>query len=506
MNAVELKNINKRFGEVVANNNIHFAVQKGEIHSLLGENGAGKSTLMKILFGLYNQDSGKIFIEGQYQEIKSPSEAIRLGLGMIHQHFMLVDRLSVAENIIAGKEIAKNGFLNLKRACQEIEELSKKFGLKVNPEAKIEDISVGEQQRVEILKALYREAEILILDEPTAVLTPQETEELFEIMQELKKDGKTIIFITHKLKETMKISDRVTVLRDGKSVGTVDTAETSPQELARMMVGRDVVLRVEKAAREPGKKLLKAENLKLHNPQGSGLRDISFEVKKGEILGIAGVEGNGQFELEEVLIGLQKLDSGKIEYNGQEITNLSTYQRRQLGVAHIPSDRNRRGLVSDFRLDWNLILGSEWKKPFASRGVLNTDKIKAYGRELIKEFDIRTPGLSVTARQLSGGNQQKAIIARELSGDPDFILAAQPTRGVDVGAIEYIHNLLLDMRAKEKAILLISAELDELRSLSDRILVIYEGQIISEKSGEFDEQELGLLMAGKKEGDADETT
>ncbi len=505
MNAVELKNISKRFGEVIANDNINFSVARGEIHSLLGENGAGKSTLMKILFGLYNQDSGKIFIEGQHQEIKSPSEAIRLGLGMIHQHFMLVDRLSVAENIIAGKEIAKNGFLNLKKACQQIEELSKKFGLKVDPEAKIEDISVGEQQRVEILKALYREAEILILDEPTAVLTPQETDELFEIMQELKKDGKTIIFITHKLKETMKISDRVTVLRDGESVGTVDTTETTPQELARMMVGRDVVLRVEKEAKVAGKELLKVKNLKLHNPQGSGLRDISFEVKKGEILGIAGVEGNGQFELEEVLIGLQKLDSGMIEYNGQEINKLSTYQRRQLGIAHIPSDRNRRGLVSDFRLDWNLILGSEWKKPFARRGVLNSDKIKAYGRELIEKFDIRTPGLSVTARQLSGGNQQKAIIARELSGGPDFILAAQPTRGVDVGAIEYIHNLLLDMRTKGKAILLISAELDELRSLSDRILVIYEGQIIAEKSGEFDEQELGLLMAGRKEGDADET-
>lgn len=504
MNSVELKGITKKFGDVIANDNIDFKVKKGDIHCLLGENGAGKSTLVKVLFGLYSQDKGQIIIDGQNINNITPSKAIELGLGMIHQHFMLVDRLSVTENIIAGREVTKNGFIDLKTAMDEISKLSNKYGLKVDPEAKIEEISVGEQQRVEILKALYRDADILILDEPTAVLTPQETEELFQIMEELKKDGKTIIFITHKLKETMKISDKVTVLRDGKSVGNVETAETSPEKLARMMVGRDVVLRVEKEDKEAGKALLEVKDLNFKSSHGTGLNDINFSVKTGEILGIAGVEGNGQHELEEVLMGLLKPDQGQIYFKGEQINHKTTYQRRQQGIAHIPSDRLKRGLVREFNLDWNLILGSEWKKPFASHGILNFNQIKLKGKKLIKNFDIRTPGLSTKASKLSGGNQQKAIIARELSSNPDLILAAQPTRGVDVGAIEYIHNLLLDMREKGKAILLISAELDELRSLSDRLLVIYEGQIIAEKIDEFDEQELGLLMAGKKDGEVNE--
>ncbi|MFW5873554.1 MAG: ABC transporter ATP-binding protein [Bacillota bacterium] len=505
MNAVELKGITKKFGDVIANDKIDFLVEKGEIHCLLGENGAGKSTLMKILFGLYSQDEGQIIINGQEINKITPSEAIKYGLGMIHQHFMLVDRLTVTENVIAGREIVRNGLVDLKTARSKIKELSEKYNLKVKPEAKIENISVGEQQRVEILKALYRQAEILILDEPTAVLTPQETEELFQIMEDLKNDGKTIIFITHKLKETMEISDRVTVLRDGKSVGTVKTSETSPEKLARLMVGRDVVLRVEKNQKEAGKDLLKIKNLSLSGSYGCGLKDLNFTVKEGEILGIAGVEGNGQHELEETLMGLLKSDDGEIYFKDQKITNFSTYQRRQKGIAHIPSDRLKRGLVSQFNLDWNFILGSEWQEPFANTGILNKKSIRNYGKKLIKEFDIRTPGLQIKAGQLSGGNQQKAIIARELSSSPDLILAAQPTRGVDVGAIEYIHNLLLEMRAKGKAILLISAELDELRSLSDRILVIYEGQFIAEKTDDFDEQELGLLMAGKKDGDVNDS-
>lgn len=504
MNAVELKGITKKFGDVIANDNIDFSVRKGEIHCLLGENGAGKSTLMKILFGLYSQNQGQIIINGQKINKITPSEAIEYGLGMIHQHFMLVDRLSVTENVIAGKEIVRNGLIDLKSARKIIEELSQKYNLKVDPRARIENISVGEQQRVEILKALYREAEILILDEPTAVLTPQETEELFQIMEDLKNDGKTIIFITHKLKETMTISDRVTVLRDGKSVDTVETSGTSPAELARLMVGRDVVLRVDKAEKEAGKDLLEIRDLSLNSSYGCGLKDLNLTVKEGEILGIAGVEGNGQHELEETLMGLLKPDAGEIYFKGQEITRLTTDQRRQQGIAHIPSDRLKRGLVSQFKLDWNFILGSEWEEPFAKKGILKKKSIKNYGEKLIKDFDIRTPGLQIKAGQLSGGNQQKTIIARELSSTPDLILAAQPTRGVDVGAIEYIHNLLLEMRAKGKAILLISAELDELRSLSDRILVIYEGQLIAEKKADFDEQELGLLMAGKKDGEADE--
>ena len=505
MNAVELKGITKKFGDVIANDNIDFSVKKGEIHCLLGENGAGKSTLMKILFGLYSQNQGQIKINGQEINSLTPSEAIKYGLGMIHQHFMLVDRLSVTENVIAGREIVRKGLIDLKTAEKRIKELSKKYNLKVDPRARIENISVGEQQRVEILKALYREAEILILDEPTAVLTPQETEELFQIMEDLKSDGKTIIFITHKLKETMKISDRVTVLRDGKEVDTVETSGTSAEELARLMVGRDVVLRVDKDEKEPGKDLLEIRDLSLNSSYGCGLKDIDLTVKKGEILGIAGVEGNGQHELEETLMGLLKPDAGEIYFKGQKVTTFTTDQRRQQGIAHIPSDRLKRGLVSQFNLDWNFILGSEWKEPFAKKGILKKKNIKDYGEKLIKEFDIRTPGLQIKAGQLSGGNQQKAIIARELSSTPDLILAAQPTRGVDVGAIEYIHNLLLEMRAKGKAILLISAELDELRSLSDRILVIYEGQFIAEKKDDFDEQELGLLMAGKKDGERNET-
>lgn len=499
MKAVEMKGIHKEFGDTVACDEIDFVVEAGEIHSLLGENGAGKSSLMKILFGLYSQDRGEIFIEEEKHTIESPTDAIGAGLGMIHQHFMLVDRLTVVENIIAGSEITRRGMLDLMSAEKKIKKLSEEFGLKVDPAARIEDISVGEQQRVEILKALYRDAEILILDEPTAVLTPQETERLFDIMDRLREDGRTIIFITHKLDETMEIADRITVLRDGRRVGTLSAEEASPEKLARMMVGREVILRVEKDPVAAGECLFEVEELSTSTAEGCDLKNIDLKIQEGEILGLAGVEGNGQLELEESLMALREIDSGQIRFKDEYITHLSTYERRQRGIAHIPSDRLKRGLIEEFPLEWNLILGSEWEKPFASRGILQKNIITEHGSTLREEFDIRGPGLTAPASNLSGGNQQKAIIARELSRSPDFILAAQPTRGVDVGAKENIHNLLLRMRENGKAILLISTELDELRLLSDRILVIYEGSIIASREDNFAEEELGMLMAGYRE-------
>ncbi|GAK57274.1 ABC transporter related [Candidatus Vecturithrix granuli] len=500
MNAVELQQISKRFGPVTANDAIDLEVKRGEIHCLLGENGAGKTTLMKILFGLYARDAGKIFINSQETEIHTPKDAIALGIGMIHQHFMLVNRLTAAENIVAGQEPKKGLFLDLKRARQQVAELSQRYGLKVNPQIKIEDISVGEQQRVEILKTLYRQAEILILDEPTAVLTPQEVEELFYVLQKLKDDGKTIIFITHKLKETMAISDRITVLRDGKKVGTVRTAETNPQELARMMVGREVILRVTKADNPPGQVIFEAQHLYAVNKKSNvRLKDITLSLRQGEIVGIAGVEGNGQLELEEVFMGLRAIERGQILLHNRQIQAVGTAGRRASGLAHIPSDRLRRGLIPTFNLEKNMILGFEWHPPFARHGILSQRTITRFCRKRISDFQIRCSHSQEQMTSLSGGNQQKVILARELSGEPQVIIAAQPTRGVDVGAIEYIHNLLLTMRAQGKAILLISAELDELKSLSDRILVLYEGAIIAEgKAKEFTEQELGLLMAGHR--------
>jgi len=498
-NAVDMVKITKKFGETVANDSVNLSVKQGEIHCILGENGAGKTTLMNVLFGLYGHDKGKISIKGREVNIGEPSEAIDLGIGMIHQNFMLVDRLTVAENIMAGAEPSRRGMLDEKRARKEVEEISARYGLHVDPGAKVENISVGDQQRVEILKALYREAEILILDEPTAVLTPQEVEELFEIMRELRDDGKTLIFITHKLKETMEITDRITILRDGKNVGTVSTKETSPEELAQMMVGRDVVLRVEKEEKETGNSVLEVEDMNLHNPENNlTLKDLSFEIEAGEILGVAGVEGNGQLELEEGIMGLRDLTGGTIRLNERDISNFSTRERRGAGIAHIPSDRLRRGLVTEFGLDWNMILGSEWSEKFSRNGFLKQGEISAYTRDVVEQFDIRGTEGEVTAGSLSGGNQQKLILGRELTRDPDLILAAQPTRGVDVGAIEYIHKKLLSMRDEGRAILLISAELEELKTLSDRMIVIYEGAIVARgRTEEFSEEELGLLMAGK---------
>jgi len=496
-----MKAISKNFGDIKANDNIDLTVKKGEIHCLLGENGAGKSTLMKILFGLYSRDKGSIKINGRKVQINSPSKAIELQMGMIHQHFMLVDRLTISENIVAGQEPKRALFLDYQKAADMVEKIAEKYSFKLNPNSKIEDISVGEQQRVEILKALYRNAEILILDEPTAVLTPQETEELFKIMQSLKDDGKTIIFITHKLKETMTAADRITVLRDGKKIGTVNKEDTTPQKLANMMVGRDVLLDIDKKEKQKGKSIFRIENLNYKNPVNNRqLKDINFEIKEGEILGLAGVDGNGQLEIEEILLGLRKADSGSIYFKEKLLNNLSTRERRAEGISHIPSDRNKRGLISSFNLPYNILLGSEWDKKFRNNIFIDNSFLEEYTDKIIEKFDIRFSKKNTTAGELSGGNQQKLIIGRELSKDPDLIIAAQPTRGVDIGAIEFIHSQILEMRDNDKAVFLISTELDELMRLSDRLLVIYEGQIVS--SGDADkytEEELGLLMAGHAE-------
>ena len=498
MAILKLVNITKRFGNMIANKGIDLDINKGEIHCLLGENGAGKTTLMKILFGLYSSDEGSIFLNSKLVDIVSPTQAIKFGIGMIHQNFMLVERLTVAENIVAGCEPRKGIFLDMARVKRDVQKLSEKYGFGLEPDAKIENISIGEQQRVEILKVLYRNTDILILDEPTAVLTPQEVKELFAILRKLRSDGKTIIFITHKLKETLVVSDRITVLRNGKKVGTVDTKDTNPNELAKMMVGRDVIFAVDRKDKEPGGTVFHTRDLCATNPTTHlKLKRINLTLKEGEIVGIAGVEGNGQLELEEVLMGLRDLDEGEIVLTDCNINNISTEERRDSGMVHIPSDRFNRGLIRSQTIEKNLILGSEWKKPFAKRGVLSKSAIQEFCREVIARFDIRCSGSKERIDSLSGGNQQKVIIGRELSRDPKIIIAAQPTRGLDIGAVEYIHSTLLRMREQNKAILLISADLDELMALCDRILVIYEGEIVAE-GAEFTEEELGLLMAGQR--------
>ncbi|MFH1350194.1 MAG: ABC transporter ATP-binding protein [Pseudomonadota bacterium] len=506
MKILELVNITKRFGPVVANDNLSLDVEKGEVHCVLGENGAGKTTLMKILFGLYALDHGRIFLKGHHVNIQSPRQAISLGIGMIHQDFMLVDRLSVTENIIAGCEPRKGIFLDKSKARKEVQELSEKYGLRLNPDAIIEDISVGEQQRVEILKVLYRNADLLILDEPTSVLTPHEVEELFAILRKLKKDGETILFITHKLKETMAVSDRITVLRDGKKVGTVNTSETNPAQLAKMMVGRDVILRVNKKEKQTGKIIFQTRHLYATNRTSHlTLKDLHLTIREGEIVGIAGVEGNGQMELEEVLMGLREIDQGEIILNGRNITQMSTAERRALGMVHIPSDRLKRGLIRTQDIEKNLLLGQEWNPPFSKKGILSRSAIERHSQKVIHEFGIHCSSSKEKIDSLSGGNQQRVVIGRELSRDPKMIVAAQPTRGIDIGAVEYIHNALLRMRDQNSGILLFSTDLDELFSLSDRILIIYEGEIIAEGS-DFSEEELGLLMAGHKmEGTRDVT-
>jgi len=497
-------NIRKVFGNFVANDNITLQLKKGEIHALLGENGAGKSTLMNVLFGLYQPDGGEIRVKGKKVNIANPNVANDLGIGMVHQHFMLVDTFTVTENIILGSEPTKGGQIDIERAEREVRELSERYGLAVDPKAKIADISVGMQQRVEILKTLYRGADILIFDEPTAVLTPQEIQELIQIMKALVREGKSIILITHKLKEIMEVCDRVTVIRRGKGIGTLNVSETNPNELAALMVGREVHFKTEKQPPKVGKPVLEIEDLVVKDSRGITVVDhLHLTVHAGEIVGIAGVDGNGQTELIEAITGLMKSESGSIRLNGKEIRNLTPRQITETGVGHIPQDRHKHGLVLDFPIGENMVLQTYYKEPYSKRGILNFKAIYDKARQLIQEFDVRTPDEYTKARALSGGNQQKAIIGREVDRDPDLLIAAQPTRGLDVGAIEFIHKRLIEQRDKGKAVLLVSFELDEIMNVSDRIAVIYEGKIVAiVDPKETTEQELGLLMAGSKRKEA----
>lgn len=497
---IEMKHIRKEFPGIVANDDITLQVKKGEIHALLGENGAGKSTLMNVLFGLYQPEQGEILVKGKKVNITDPNIANDLGIGMVHQHFMLIEKFTVTENIILGKEPRIAGRIDLKKAVQEVEQLSKQYGLSVDPHAKIEDISVGMQQRVEILKTLYRGAEILIFDEPTAVLTPQEIKELIQIMKRLVNEGKSIILITHKLKEIMEVCDRVTVIRRGKGIGTVDVTDTNPDALASMMVGREVNFKVNREEYKPGENVLEIKDLTvLDSRKVPAVNHLSIEVKRGEILGVAGVDGNGQTELIEAITGLRNADSGHIILKGEEMTNKRPRKVTSAGVAHIPEDRHKHGLVLDFSMGENMVLQTYYQKPYSKSGIMQFDQIYKKAEALIKEYDVRTPSVQTLARSLSGGNQQKAIIAREVDRSPDLLIAAQPTRGLDVGAIEFIHSKLIEERKNGKAVLLISLELDEILNLSDRIAVIYEGSIIAiVNPQETNEQELGLLMAGQK--------
>ena len=502
---VEMLNIRKEFPGIVANDNITLQLAKGEIHALLGENGAGKSTLMGMLFGMYQPEAGSIKVNGKEVKISSPNVANDLGIGMVHQHFKLVENFTVTENIILGLEPKKFLSIDIKGAAKRIEELSKAYGLNVDPYAKIEDISVGMQQRVEILKMLYRNAEVLIFDEPTAVLTPQEIEDLIGIMKNLIKEGKSIILITHKLKEIKEAADRCTVIRRGKYIGTVDVKDTSEEDMAKMMVGREVSFVVEKGEGHLGDTVLKLENVSVkNNKKVLGLKNFNLEVKKGEIVGVAGVEGNGQTELVEAITGMRQIEDGIILFNGKDITKDSIRERIDTGIAHIPEDRHKRGLILDYTLEDNMVLKVYKNEPFSKNGLINRNKIASYANEIIETFDVRSgEGGRSIARSLSGGNQQKGIIGREIQSNPDLLIAVQPTRGLDVGSIEYIHKRLVEQRDNGKAVLLVSLELDEILNVSDRIAIVNNGELIGVvNASETDENEVGLMMAGIKRGES----
>ena len=496
---LELRGITKAFPGVIANDGVDFELRKGEVHALLGENGAGKSTLMNILYGLYHPDEGELRLNGKPLRISSPREAIDAGIGMVHQHFMLIPVMTVAENIVLAAEPKRGPFLDEQAAEGRVRELSERFGLAVRPDARVDSISVGMQQRAEILKALYRGAEIFILDEPTAVLTPQEAKELFEIIRSLQADGKSIIFISHKLNEVLEIADRITVLRLGKNVDTVPRAGATVEGLAKLMVGREVVLRVEKPPAQPGEPLLTAEDLVVLDDRGlEACRGVSFELKAGEILGIAGVDGNGQTELIDALTGLRRPSGGRIIAAGTDITGASARDVLDLGVGHIPEDRQVRGLVLDFTLAENLALHDFRQEPESKWGWLYPRRLIERAGRLLKEFDVRGGGPKTLASALSGGNQQKVVIAREVSRDPRILVAAQPTRGLDVGAIEFVHRRLVEERDEGRGILLVSFELEEILSLSDRIIVLYEGRIVGEYPPTVSEEELGIAMTGAR--------
>lgn len=501
---VEMLNIHKEFPGIVANDNITLSLKKGEIHALLGENGAGKSTLMSILFGLYQADSGSIRMNGKEVHISNPNVANELGIGMVHQHFKLVHNFTVTENIILGMEPKTGLTIDVKSAAKRIKELSERYGLNVDPYAKIEDISVGMQQRVEILKMLYRNAEILILDEPTSVLTPQEIQDLIKIMKNLINESKSIILITHKLKEIKAAADRCTVIRRGKFIGTVDVESTNEAQMAEMMVGRQVSFTVEKQQREAGDVILKVDDLSvLSNRKFMGLKNFSLEVHSGEIVGVAGVEGNGQTELVEAVTGLRRAEGGRIFLKGNDITSVSVRSRIRSGMAHIPEDRQKRGLVLDFSIEDNMVIEIYDKSPYSKNFLLNREAIREHADDIMKNFDVRAgQGAVSEARSLSGGNQQKAIVGREIELDPDLLIAVQPTRGLDVGSIEYIHKRLVEQRDNGKGVLLISLELDEILDLSDRIAVINNGELIGVvNASETDENEIGLMMTGIRRGD-----
>ena len=498
--AVEIRGISKRFGDVLANDSISLAIPDKSIHAIIGENGAGKSTVMNILYGFYAADEGEILIDGQTRAIHGPGDAIKLGLGMVHQHFMLVEPLTVTENIILGAEPTTGLSIDYRKARARVREISEQYGLKIDPDAQIASLSVGQQQRVEILKTLYRGARILILDEPTAVLTPQEVAEMFAILRGLREQGKTIIIITHKLAEVLSLSDNITVMRDGKVVGNLPTSEATAEGLARMMVGREVLLRVRKDEAKPRDAVLSVRGLKLRGAEGNSiLDDVSFEVRGGETLGIAGVEGNGQTELIEILAGLRKATGGEVLLDGKSIDALDPRQRKRRGIAHIPEDRHRRGLLLTFDLAGNSILGVHREHPISGTFLLNNDVIVERAERLVREYDVRPPNIALAARALSGGNQQKLIVAREFDIKPRLVLVAQPTRGVDIGATEFIHRKLIELRDGGAAVLLVSAELDEVLSLSDRVVVIYAGRLVGEVDPKsVSEEEIGLMMTGAK--------
>jgi simple sugar transport system ATP-binding protein len=495
--AVEMKDISKKFPGLIANDHINLSVRRGEIHSLLGENGAGKTTLMKILFGLYKADEGSILIDGKTVNISNPRIAFKLGLGMVHQHFMLVNNMTVLENIILGQEHGQLK-LDMKKSYQIVSELSEKYKFALDLNAKVEDLSVGMKQRVEILKTLYRGAEIIILDEPTAVLTPQEAEKLMSILHDMKAQGKTIIFITHKLNETMNAADRITVLRNGRNIVTLNKEDTTPEKLAKYMVGRDINFCISKTKQEVGKEILSLENIRLLS-QAQGT--VSLKVHAGEIVGIAGVEGNGQREIEEMILGLHRLKEGSISVNGTNVTSMATKVRKNLGIGYIPSDRHKRAMLASFSISENYLLGFHMKSRFSHRGFIKKQEVISHSENMIECYSIKVSGHKQSIGSLSGGNQQKVIVSREVSQDPCIIVAAQPTRGLDIGAIEYIHEQLVKLRDEGKAILLISAELTEILKLSDRIGVLYKGELMELKETEsYKEGEIGLLMAGGKVG------
>jgi ABC-type uncharacterized transport system ATPase subunit len=500
---LELRGITKQFPGVLANDHVDFELRRGEVHALLGENGAGKSTLVNILYGLYHADEGEIRIKGEPVRLHSPRDAINRGIGMVHQHFMLIPVMTVAENIVLANEPTHAGvLLDYHAADNRVRELSRTFNFAIDPDALIESITVGQQQRVEILKALYRHADILILDEPTAVLTPQEAHELFEILETLTREGMSVIFITHKLNEVLEIADRITVLRRGKRIETVDRQGATEEGLARMMVGREVLLRVDKTAATPADALLRVEDLQVVDQRGlEAVRGVSFEVRGGEIVGLAGVDGNGQTELIDAISGLQRVESGRVTIEGRDVTGAGPSTILDRGLGHIPEDRQRRGLVLEFSLAENIALHDYDKAPDSRWGWLFPRQLIRRARQLLGQFDVRGGGPQTRAAALSGGNQQKVVLAREIGREPSVLIAAQPTRGLDVGAIEFVHSRLIDARDNGKAVLLVSLELEEILSLSDRILVIYEGQIVAEHGPDVSGDQLGIEMTGAGRGE-----